>query len=671
MSVPESVRNVPRPKNTVVVDTKSNGPKRYAVRERSEYKSSNNKNPSPRNGQIIGHIVNGRFIRLKRDIVAVNKYGYEQLQYGAAALIYNISFDILEDLYECFQIDDAHKLMSIASLRLINPGIACNRYKAKYQINYLSRFFPCRGLSKNSVSEFLKNLGKAPSKLREFYSRRFKRISPESHVIIDGMLKQDTGDNTLSKASAKTHLKGHDEISVIYAYSLENQEVICCKVYQGNMLDAKDFEDFVNSNRIFKGIIVCDKGFPVSEIAHILEAYPDLHYIIPLKRNDKRIKEFDLLNFDSSAEKSNGDQVLFKKTKVAENKFFYGFRNETIANREGFGKINKSIKNGGDFDAQEYFENIASQGSIVFESDMDCHSMVIMDGYDNRWSLETVFDHFKNTLDLDITNVHEKSSILGNEFINYLTVLLTCRVGKAFKAVDAKFKSTPGYSLKAKIADLSDIDRDADAPLIGSLHDGCWNLPAKNSSMILLGRLGLIEDYPEEGIDLKKINEFNTTYDIVNSEDHCKCEDLSQLKVSPLKDHVVDKLKRNALSQAKKSRKKAEAEFKKNFVGPLPKRKVGRPKGSVKGKIIDVERNLDSKTMSAKGGDKSVFGYQSKSSIETNSAVNSSEKLLNDSKYDQTLASEDVTADVYDFNNEVLFEQQITEVSIEDMIWLE
>ena len=632
MSVPEEIRNVPRPKNTVVVDTKTNGPKRYAVRERSEYKSSKNKNPSPRNGKIIGHIINGKFLRLKRDITAVSQYGYERLQYGAAALVYYVSSDILEDLYECFSIEDAHKLMSIAALRVINPGIACNRYKIKQEMSYLSIFYPCRGLSKNSVSEFLKNLGKAPSKLREFYLRRFKRVTPEDHVIIDGMLKQDTGDNTLSKSSAKTHLKGHDEISVIYAYSLENQEVICSKVYQGNMLDAKAFEDFIVSNHIFKGIIVCDKGFPVSEIEHILEAYPDLHYIIPLKRNDKRIKEYDLLNFDSSAEKANGDQVLFKKTKVAENKFFYGFRNETIAIRECFGKINKSIKNGGDFDACEYFENIASQGSIVFESDMDCHSMVILDGYDNRWSLESVFDHFKNTLDLDITNVHEKSSIIGNEFINYLTVLITCRIGKAFKAVDAKFKSTPGYSLKAKIADLSDIDRDADAPLIGSLYDGCWNLPAKNSSMILLGRLGLIEDYPEEGIDLKKINEFTTQYDIVNPEDNCKCEDLSQLKVNPLKDHVVDKLKRNAVSQAKKSRKKAEAEFENNFVGPLPKRKVGRPKGSVNRKNTEFEKNLDSMTMSASGVSTPVSECQPKPPIEADSTVIASKELLNDTQ---------------------------------------
>ena len=76
-------------------------------------------------------------------------------------------------------------------------------------------------------------------------------------------------------------------------------------------------------NHIFKGIIVCDKGFPVSEIEHILEAYPDLHYIIPLKRNDKRIKEYDLLNFDSSPRKANGDQVLFKKTKYKTNYFHF------------------------------------------------------------------------------------------------------------------------------------------------------------------------------------------------------------------------------------------------------------------------------------------------------------------------------------------------------------
>ena len=36
MSVPEEVRRVPRPRNTVVLDTGSKGPTRYAVRARAK-----------------------------------------------------------------------------------------------------------------------------------------------------------------------------------------------------------------------------------------------------------------------------------------------------------------------------------------------------------------------------------------------------------------------------------------------------------------------------------------------------------------------------------------------------------------------------------------------------------------------------------------------------------
>ena len=132
-------------------------------------------------------------------------------------------------------------------------------------------------------------------------------------------------------------------------------------------------------------------------------------------------------------------------------------------------------------------------------------------------------------------------------------------------------------------------------------------------------------------MNLKKINEFTTQYDIVNPEDNCKCEDLSQLKVNPLKNHVVDKLKRNAVSQAKKSCKKAEAEFEKNLVS-LPKRKVGRPKGSVNRKNTEFEKNLDSMTMSASGVSTPVSECQPKPPIEADSTVIASKELLNDTQ---------------------------------------
>jgi hypothetical protein len=41
---------------------------------------------------------------------------------------------------------------------------------------------------------------------------------------------------------------------------------------------------FIKENRITKGIIVGDKGFPESAAHKEFESHPDLHYLNPIKR---------------------------------------------------------------------------------------------------------------------------------------------------------------------------------------------------------------------------------------------------------------------------------------------------------------------------------------------------------------------------------------------------
>ena len=60
MAVPAEIRAVPRPKNTIVDDSGREGPKRYAVRERSYTKYVAGGNPQPHNGKVIGHIIDVR-----------------------------------------------------------------------------------------------------------------------------------------------------------------------------------------------------------------------------------------------------------------------------------------------------------------------------------------------------------------------------------------------------------------------------------------------------------------------------------------------------------------------------------------------------------------------------------------------------------------------------------
>ena len=63
MGVPEEIRAVNRPPHTVVVDNGKDSPNRYAVREIASVKRvEGKKNPQPRLGKTIGHIINGAYV---------------------------------------------------------------------------------------------------------------------------------------------------------------------------------------------------------------------------------------------------------------------------------------------------------------------------------------------------------------------------------------------------------------------------------------------------------------------------------------------------------------------------------------------------------------------------------------------------------------------------------
>ena len=80
MAVPEEIRKVPRPVNTVVDDSGRPGPFRYSVRERSSIRYVPGGNPQPRNGKVIGHIINGEYVPVRRQTAAD---GPDMLSYGA------------------------------------------------------------------------------------------------------------------------------------------------------------------------------------------------------------------------------------------------------------------------------------------------------------------------------------------------------------------------------------------------------------------------------------------------------------------------------------------------------------------------------------------------------------------------------------------------------------
>lgn len=466
VAIPEDIRRVPRPVNTIVVDNGKDGPSRYAVRERKGIKYVRNGNPQPKNGKVIGHILNGAYIPLNSETAAE---GPDMLSYGAAAFARSVSADILADLLEVYPEKDAYSVMAIATLKVIRPSITAERVGTHYRRTFVCRYYPGTALSANTICTFLQKLGQDGRKRRTFYQRRAASIIASHHIAIDGTLKQDNSTvNDLSAFSYKAKKKGCRDVSVLYAYDIEAMEPICAEVFPGNSIDAVSYASFIRDNDIRRGIIVSDKGFPPSQIGPELAKRPDLHFLTPIKRNDVRISNNSMLSFEGVLS-GVGDHVVYKKCCIQGGHYLYAYRSAKKAAVEEASYLSGRERHA-DFRADAYEKKRSVFGVIVFESDQDLDPKTAYLCYEDRWLLELVFNRYKNDECLDRTNVQGDFSLIGSEFINFISTLITCRMLR--KAREAGLLDKMPYG--DLIDDLSSSWRTVDSPEEAATDDGCW-----------------------------------------------------------------------------------------------------------------------------------------------------------------------------------------------------
>jgi len=481
MSVSENIRSVDRPKNTIVEDSGREGVNRYSVRVRSGVKYVKNGNPQPGNGKVIGHIINERFVPVTNKISSTP----DSLSYGVAAMAKSVSDDIFEDLLAVYPPNESSMIMAIAMLKVLRPGIAANRYSTHYGRTFVSQYYPNVALSKNSVGLLFKKLGMDGKKRKSFYSSRISRVASDHHIAIDGTLKQDTSTvNDLSAFSYKARVKGCRDVSVIYAYEIETMEPLCAEVFPGNSIDASSFSAFINDNNINKGIIVADKGFPISSIAEDLKSRPDLHFLIPIRRADRRILDNELMDFNEVITGTDKN-VIGKKVELKNGRYLYSFRDSYLASKEEFSFITKSKKKKS-FDSEKFLSHKDRYGVIVFESDQDLSLSQVYKSYEDRWLLELLFGQYKGEECLDSTNVQGDFSLIGAEFVNFIATLMTSRMVR--KAGNAKLLDEMSYG--DLMEDLSSAWRQTNSSDVPSSDDKKWvhTLPFV---MLLLEKLGL------------------------------------------------------------------------------------------------------------------------------------------------------------------------------------
>ncbi len=483
MTVPEAIRNVERPPNTVVIPYGKNKD-RYAVKARIGCdRVEGKRNPRPKTGPTVGHIVPSdggeKWKYVPKDgIMRISVDEIDRKDWGNVRMCTSLSADLLEDLKRVYSTDEAEQLYCAAVLRACYPGIRNSKLRERYLSSFLSEIHPDVALSKNTFGELLDKVGKASLRIRRFMRFRIDAVEPSHHVILDGTLKKNKSEiNDFSEFSRKVGAD-YPMLSILYAFDLELMEPVAMEVYPGNMTDARAFGDFVKKNGIQRGIVVADKGFPVSSAEDVLDGSPELHYLIPLKDNNSLIERYGMTDFDKVVDKHN--HILGKKVHM-DGTWLYSFCDSRRAGAENGAYIEEK---GDDFDSWEYDRDRRSFGTIVFECDLDLELGVVYKAYECRWMIELMFRMYKFLDWLDDTRVHSDYSVVASEFVNFLAVIMTGRLFRRFDQAGLLDDRTYG--------DIMEILRSAEK---AKDTDGRWStirVIEKNANV--LEKLGLADN---------------------------------------------------------------------------------------------------------------------------------------------------------------------------------
>ena len=483
MAIPEEIKRVVRPKNTIIKENKNGGKYRYMVVQRIGCKRVNGKNV-PINGSVIGHIIGNAYVEGRR---SVTEREITLKDWGEYAFFEKAGSSVFEELKAVYDYKDAQRMYAIALLRLARPDIPDYMLSDAYERGWLSISMPDMSLEKSSVSRFINNIGLDYAGRVEFMRKRVERFSKDHHMAIDGTIKNDTSIcNSLSNASRKSREKGCLNISVIYAFSIETGEPICSKVVPGNVIDSVAYKDFLEENKVTKGIVLADKGFPHKKAKTVFDRNKDLHWLTPLKRNDKRIDANDMYSYEGCLKDKDLD-VSYRKKKAG-SIYLYSFYNRVLASKEEYDYYRRH-KQEDVYDKEKWDKMKKKFGTIVFESDLDADPAIIYKAYTERWGVEECFRIYKQILQLDDTRVHSDASVYGTEFINFLSTCITMRVMNMIEASGLD----KDYTYR-QILDLV-----SSAKKVRDANDGEWIIPTITmKAQEALKALGLLESCKKE-----------------------------------------------------------------------------------------------------------------------------------------------------------------------------
>lgn len=127
----------------------------------------------------------------------------------------------------------------------------------------------------------------------------------------------------------------------------------------------------------------------------------------------------------------DSDHILTKKNKTDDGLYLYTFKSLEDETNEKKGYLKNQHKKNS-FDNDKLNVKTIALGTISFISNLDFNPKDIYKMYETRWEIELFFNFYKNVAGLESVRVQDNTSIIGSEFINFISSVISIRIKKEF-----------------------------------------------------------------------------------------------------------------------------------------------------------------------------------------------------------------------------------------------
>ncbi len=291
--------------------------------------------------------------------------------------------------------------------------------------------------------------------------------------------------SSLSAYSFRDRAEGDRDFSVFYAYDPEQREFVCAQRFPGSCTDAASLPLFIRENHLEEGIVLADRGSPLSGIREDPGTSPEPHYLRLLERDDPRIRAHDMLHCQGVL-KGVGEGILFRKQKLEGERdlFLYAFLDTRREEAQLHSCVPDAEQGKKEFNEQTFDMLRASFGTAVFESDLDMDPETACLCCRGQRQLELILKQYRSDDGLSAADVPDDFSVYGSEFINYIAALITGRIIR--KAGDLGLLKAMTYG--GMMDRLRGVRRYSDAPISAeppTSRDAFWDHTLKDVSEVM------------------------------------------------------------------------------------------------------------------------------------------------------------------------------------------